>query len=56
MKTRELPDHVSFTTVIGVIAVGAGTLAANAGSSPLLALLVGTATGALGWWAISTEP
>lgn len=56
MKTRELPDQVSFTTIIVVLAIGAGALAANAGSSPLLALLVGTATGGLGWWAISTEP
>jgi hypothetical protein len=56
MKTRELPYHARFATIIGVIAIGAGTLAANAGSSALLALLVGTATAALGWWAISTEP
>jgi hypothetical protein len=56
MKTRELPDHVSFATVISVLAIGAGALAVNAGSSPLLALLVATATGALGWWAITTEP
>ena len=55
-KTRELPDHASFATIISVIAIGAGMLAANAGSSPLLAVLVGMATAALGWWAISTEP
>jgi hypothetical protein len=56
MRTRELPDHVSFVTIIVLLAIGAGALAANAGSSPLLALLVGTATGTLGWWAVSTEP
>jgi hypothetical protein len=58
MNDRIVPDGggVGFTAVALVLGVGLGTLAAAAGFSTPIAMLVGTATAGVGCWAVTSEP
>lgn len=47
---------VGYSTVTMSLAIALGALAARAGFSTLMAILVGVATAAVGWWALSSEP
>jgi len=58
MNTRIVAHGVSvgYVTVTMSLAVALGALAARAGCSTPMALLVGAATAAIGWWALMSEP
>jgi len=47
---------VGYGTVTMSLAIALGGLAASAGCSTLMAMLVGLATAAIGWWALISEP
>ena len=58
MNARILPHGVGlgFVVVPLVLAIVLGTLAAAAGFSTPVAMLVGMATAAIGYWAVTSEP
>jgi hypothetical protein len=58
MNARTLAHGVSvgYGTVTMLLAIALGGLATSAGFSPLVAMLVGVATAAIGWWAVISEP
>ena len=58
MNARILAHGISvgYGTVTTSLAIALGALAASAGCSTLMAMLVGVATAAIGWWALMSEP
>jgi hypothetical protein len=58
MNARMLPDHpgTSALAVVAALAIGLGTLTLTVGFASWIAALVATATAAIGWWALVSEP
>jgi hypothetical protein len=58
MAARRLPHRVDSRTVTVVLAIafGIGALTRMTGFSPVYAMLAGTSTGTICWWAVRSEP